>query len=127
MHNLMRVYMKNKLLIIVIWVLRILLLLVFVLAGSGKFSNSSYMADNFIRWNLGVYFMNLVGSFEILGGVFLLFQKTIFYGCLMLLTIMLGAFVIHFIHFDELGFPLLNLTLIACISLLYYLSRSLKS
>jgi len=104
---------KEKLLKYSSVVLRIIVAILFLLAGSVKFQTDTTMATNFKNWNLGITMMFIVGVFEVLGGFFLLIPKTILYGCYMLIIVMLGALVIHILNFEELGFPLLNIVLIA--------------
>ena len=94
-------------------ILRIIIAVIFLLAGSGKFQTGSIMASNFKNWSLGISMMYIVGVFEILGALFLFIPKKVTYGCYVLITIMLGAIVVHISNFEELGFPYLNITLIA--------------
>jgi len=83
------------------------------------------MASNFRNWNLGIAIMFIVGVFEVLGGFFLLIPKTILYGCYMLIIVMLGAIVIHFLNVEELGFPFLNIVLIVFLLLIIYHKETL--
>ena len=86
-------------------ILRIILFLVFALAGSGKFNSQGVMAENFIRWNLSIPILFFVGFSEILGAVLLLFTKTLHYAIVLLSVVMLDATGIHVLNWDEMGFP----------------------
>lgn len=118
---------KDKLLKYSSIVLRIIVAILFLLAGSGKFQTDTTMASNFRNWNLGIAIMFIVAVFEVLGGLFLLIPKTILYGCYMLISVMIGAMVIHFLNVEELGFPFLNIILIAVLSLIIYLKNNHKN
>jgi uncharacterized membrane protein YphA (DoxX/SURF4 family) len=118
---------KEKLIKYSSMIFRIIIAATFLLAGSGKSQTDSTMASNFKNWNLGMNMMYVVGGFEVLGALFLLFPKTIIYGCYMLIIIMLGAVVIHILNFDELGFPLLNIALLICFCLIIYSKNYLKT
>ena len=104
-------------------ILRIIIAVIFLLAGSGKFQTDSTMASNFKNWNLGIPLMFVIGIFEILGAIFLFIPKTIIYGCYMLVAVMLGAIIIHVLNFQELGFPLLNIALITALFLITYFKK----
>lgn len=97
---------------ILIIVVQYILAILFIIAGSGKFDFDSTMAQNFINWKLGTAIMVFVGVFEVAGGLLLMFKKTIKYAVPLLIIIMFGAAIIHFLNFKELGFPLLNVVLI---------------
>ena len=118
---------KEKLLKYSSVILRIIIAILFLLAGSGKFQTDTTMASNFKNWNLGITIMFIVGVLEFLGGLFLLISKTILYGCYMLIIVMLGALVIHILNFEELGFPLLNIVLIAVLLLIIYLKKIIST
>ena len=92
--------------------LRLIIAVIFRLAGSGKFQTASTMAINFEKWNLGRLIKYSVGIIELLGAIFLFFPKTVLLGCFMLIVIIIAAVVVHFVHFEDLGLPFLNLMLI---------------
>lgn len=104
-------------------ILRIIIAVIFLLSGSGKFQTDSTMASNFKNWNLGISLMFIIGIFEILGAIFLFMPKTMIYGCYMLVAVMLGAMVIHILNLQELGFPILNITLIMILLLILYFKK----
>ncbi len=104
-------------------ILRIIIAVLFLLAGSGKFQTDSTMASNFNNWNLGIPIMFIVGIFEIVGAILLLIPKTITYGCYTLIIVMLSALVIHILNYKELGFPILNIGLITVLLLILYLKK----
>ena len=108
-------------------ILRIIIAVLFLLAGSGKFQTDSTMASNFKNWNLGIPTMFAIGIFEILGGIFLFIPKTNIYGCYMLIAVMIGAIVIHILNFQELGFPILNTALIMILLLIVYFKRLINT
>ncbi|GMQ31544.1 DoxX family protein [Algoriphagus confluentis] len=116
---------QGKLITVLELIIRISLFLVFAIAGSGKFDSQSVMAENFIRWNLGIPIMFFVGFSEILGAVLLLFTKTLKYAIILLSGVMLGATGIHFLNWDEMGFPGLNLLLLFLLMLILQVNLKL--
>lgn len=116
---------KHKLLKYTAIALRIIIAIVFLLAGSGKFQTDSTMASNFKKWDLGLTIMFIVGVFEISGAILLLVPKIVIYGCYLLIAVMLGAIVIHILNFEELGFPYLNIALIVVLLLIVYFKNQL--
>ena len=106
-------------------ILRISLFFVFAMAGSGKFNSQSVMAENFIRWDLSIPVMFFVGVLEIMGAVLLLLSKTLKYAIFLLSSVMLGAIGIHFLNWDEMGFPYLNLILLFLLLLIIQVNLKL--
>ncbi len=107
-------------------VLRVAVTLVFLLAGSGKFQTESIIATNFKNWNLGPSVMYMVGFTEIIGVLFLFSQKTISYGFYLLIAVMAGAIIIHFINFESLGFPILKVILIILLLTILNLNKVVR-
>ena len=116
---------KSNLLKYVVILLRIAIASIFILAGSGKFQTDTTMASNFRNWNLGIIVMVVVGVMEITGAILLLVPKTVLFGISILIVIMLGALIIHFLNFEELGYPFLNIGLIAGLLLIIYFENHL--
>lgn len=115
---------KQQLLKVISVALRIIVAIVFLLAGSGKFQLDSTIATSFKNWGLGIPMMFMVGIAEIAGAIALLLPKTVKYGCFLLAAIMLGAAVVHLLNFKELGFPLLNLIIIILLTFILYTNNS---
>ncbi len=106
------------------WTLNVILSGLFLIAATAKFSTESIMYENFLRWGYNGLLMGLVGIMEGIGGILLLIPKTRKYGAYILLIIMCGAMVTHFLNFEELGLPIQNTILILLLSLIAYLNKS---
>jgi len=81
----------NRLQIIAIWLLTTLLVALFVLAGGGKLAGTDQAVHEFQRFGYATWFLALVGTIEVAGGLCLLFPRTALAGALGLLPIMGGA------------------------------------
>lgn len=102
------------------WAIRIIVCVVIVLASLGKFDPEGNMAVNFTKWGYGIYLMYIAGLLEGFGGIFLLFNKTLRIGIASVTLVMLVAMVTHIRFYDELGFPILNIGIIAGLALVGY-------
>lgn len=90
-------------------VVRVLLALPMIVFGLNKFlffaevaPPADPVAQTFMGAMFGSYLGKLVGLFEIIGGVMLLFQRTAFLGLLVLLPIIFNIILFHFAH-DFIG------------------------
>jgi uncharacterized membrane protein YphA (DoxX/SURF4 family) len=104
----------RKLKIFGTWVLQILLGLMFVLVGTGKFVDPSW-ARRFAAWGYPPGFYLVVGVLETLGGLLLFWPRATTYAAALLGSIMIAAALTHLLHGEEtarLVAPLINFALL---------------
>jgi uncharacterized membrane protein YphA (DoxX/SURF4 family) len=112
---------------IIEWTLSIALGITFLIAASGKFSFEGNMYENFIRWGYNGVLLVAVGIMEGLGGILLFITKLRNYGAYFLILVMIGASVTHIVQLEELGWPVLPLSLIlALIAILFIRKKTSK-
>ena len=88
--------MKNKKLkTILLWVLQIILALLFLAAGSGKFLGGEVWQQKFHDWGFPNNFYLIIGAVETIAAIFLLIPKFTKYAAMFLVVIMLGAAMTH--------------------------------
>ena len=100
--------MKNK----ITFVLSLLFGLMFINAGLNKFLNYMPMPENLPEKMLKAmsafteigWLLPLVGTFEVLGGLFIIIPKTRALGALMILPIMVGIVLTNIVQ-DSSGLP----------------------
>jgi putative oxidoreductase len=90
----------QKVVRVALWLCQALLALMFVGAGSRKFTGSMW-ARMFARWGYPDHFYLVIGAAEVLAGLALLVPKTAAPAALVLIVIMIGAGVTH-ARFDEM-------------------------
>lgn len=78
--------------------LGVLLGVVMIGGGAAKLAGQSSQVTAFAAWGLPSWFRALVGTFEIVGGIFLLMPRTRPFGSFILATIMVGALWAHAAH-----------------------------
>ena len=76
-------------------VLAVLLGLVMIGGGATKLAGQSSQVAAFAGWGLPPWFRELVGTFEVLGGILLILPRFAPAGSLILSTIMVGALWAH--------------------------------
>jgi len=77
------------------WILTILLVVMFCLAGFPKLAGSSVWNRMFVNWGYSHSMLLIVGALECLGAVALLHRRTILWGAAILAVIMVGAGYTH--------------------------------
>ena len=88
--------MRNqKLKIILLWTLQILLALLFLAAGSGKFMAAEVWQQKFLSWGYPNNFYLIIGVVETIAAVFLLIPNFTKYAAVFLFVVMLGAMLTH--------------------------------
>ena len=88
--------MKNKKLkTILLWALQILLALLFLAAGSGKFLGSEVWQQKFLDWGYPNNFYLVIGAVETIAAILLLIPKFTRYAVMLLVVVMLGAAMTH--------------------------------
>jgi uncharacterized membrane protein YphA (DoxX/SURF4 family) len=70
--------------------------------GTMKLIGQADQVALFANWGLPTWFLTLVGTFEVLGGILLIVPATTPAGSLILSTIMVGALWGHVVHYDWL-------------------------
>ena len=78
---------------IIMWVGIVLVAALFVMTGGSKLAGSKMMVDEFGTIGLGQWFRYLTGLLEVGGALALLWPKTSFYGAVVLLCVVVGAFI----------------------------------
>lgn len=77
------------------WALQLLLGVVFVLTGVGKFQQWDGWMSRFESWGYAAWFLALIAVLEAVGGLLVLYPRTSSYGAILIGTIMLGAAYTH--------------------------------
>lgn len=85
--------MNGKTKTVLLWIGRILMAALFLFAGTSKLRGTPMMIESFGKYGLGQWFRYFTGSVEIAGALLLLWPKTSFYGALLLMCVLIGAFV----------------------------------
>jgi putative oxidoreductase len=75
-----------------LWVLKIVLAMLFVMAGGAKLYGVPAMVETFERVGLGQWFRYLTGALELVGAALLLWPGTTAFGALLLTAVCIGAF-----------------------------------
>lgn len=78
-----------------LWIIRILLAAMFVMAGSGKLINPAQFGTAFVNWGYPAWFATVIGAVEVVGGILLLVQRAAFYAAGTLAAVMAGAAFTH--------------------------------
>jgi uncharacterized membrane protein YphA (DoxX/SURF4 family) len=78
-----------------LWIVRGLLVLVFVAAGGAKLHGVPMLVEEFQHMGLGQWFRYVTGGLEIIGAALLLVPRTVALGALLLSCIMVGAIIVH--------------------------------
>jgi uncharacterized membrane protein YphA (DoxX/SURF4 family) len=96
------------------WILQILIGVLFVLIGTGKFGDPSW-ARSFERWGYPPGFHLVAGVIEIAGGVALLVPAFASYAAGILMAVMTCAALTHLVHGEmgRLTAPIVYLVLLA--------------
>jgi uncharacterized membrane protein YphA (DoxX/SURF4 family) len=76
-----------------IWTIRVVVAVVFVLAGVPKILGDQSWTHNFALWGYPTWFRVLVGWGEVLGALALIQHKTVLYAAAGLMMVMVGATV----------------------------------
>jgi uncharacterized membrane protein YphA (DoxX/SURF4 family) len=87
-----------------LWILQVALMLMFLIAGGGKFGQSAW-PRMFARWGYPDHFYLVIGAIEVIAGLALLVPRTATPAALMLLVIMIGAGITHLTHNEAHRLP----------------------
>lgn len=108
---------------IAVWVLRVLLALTFAISASGKLDPNGNIAEAFRRWGYSIPMMMTVGIIELIASIALVVPRLTTAACAMLAMTMVGSIVTHVANFDEMGWPLLPVGLIALLAVIWRYGR----
>lgn len=78
--------------------LSIVLALVFLASGGAKLAGLAFEIAAFERWGYSLWFMYLIGTIEVAGGIGLLVQRFSALASVNLALVMIGAVVTHINH-----------------------------
>jgi uncharacterized membrane protein YphA (DoxX/SURF4 family) len=92
-------------------------------SGLGKLASQAAQVSHFVGWGLPHWFLLLVGTFEVLGGILLVVPMLRPVGSLVLSTIMVGALWTHAAHAEWLE----AVPVVIVLTLLLYLLRETRS
>ena len=106
---------------IAVWVLRVVVAALFLLAGFMKLSGQPMMVEEFDTVGLGQWFRYFTGAVEVVGAVVTLIPSVSVLGTVLLLAVDAGAFVaqVAAIHMDWIH----TIVIGAVIAALIYLQR----
>ena len=90
--------MKSRTLLWVVWAVRILLVLGFLAAGSGKLTMNPVVLEMFADWGYPPAFCFFIGVVETAGAILILVPATSRYATIGLLIVMAGAIITHLIN-----------------------------
>jgi len=94
-----------------LWIVRGLLAFVFLGAGGAKLYGVPLMVEEFAHMGLGQWFRYFTGSLEVLGAFLILLPSLAAFGALLLISIMIGATIMHLLVIG--GSPVPALVLLA--------------
>ena len=80
------------------WTLQVILGLLFLAAGAGKFLAAEVWVEKFSKWGYPENFYLLIGITELLAAILLFIPKLTKYAAMFLVIIMIGAAITHMIH-----------------------------
>ena len=118
--------MNRKLQGVLLWGIRILLALGFLLASLGKLSSNPQVIEMFNQWQYPKGFHMLIGILELSGAILLCIPKLSRYAAMGLLVIMLGALVTHFLH-DPIREVIRPIIFMLLLGGLWYLDAAVRS
>jgi putative oxidoreductase len=87
-----------------LWLCQGVLALMFLFAGSAKFTGPLW-ARMFARWGYPDHFYLVIGATEVVAGLALLVPKTAAPASLVLIVVMIGAGVTHALHGEHRRLP----------------------
>ena len=88
----------NKIQVVASWSLQLILGLLFLAAGAGKFLAAEVWIEKFNNWGYPEPFHLFIGAVELLAAILLLVPRTTRYAAFVLLGVMIGAMMTHIFH-----------------------------
>jgi len=113
---------KEKAKTVAHWIIRILVALVFIVAGSRKLMGGVAVAEMFQHWGFPDNFYYFIGAVEALGGIGLFIPGLTGYAAVLLLGNMMGAIITHLTHNEVESLPL-PVVLLILLAMLAYAKR----
>ncbi len=113
---------KNKTVVIVGWIIRVLVALQMGLAGLGKFTGPKMWTTKFVHYGYPEWFVTVIATLELGGAVLLLVPKLSKYGMMILGVVLLGAGYTHLAN-GEAGQIVRPLVPLALLAVAYWLNR----
>src|SRR5262249_45096602 len=90
--NLATSFSRSRFGSIISWIIRILLAFAFVAAAAFKLSGQPAAVTQFDQVGLGQWFRYFTAALEIVGAVFLVWPRAVFFGAILLCAVSVGAF-----------------------------------
>jgi uncharacterized membrane protein YphA (DoxX/SURF4 family) len=106
---------------VALWIVKGLLALAFVAAGSAKLYGVPILVEEFQHIGLGQWFRYFTGGLEIFGAILLLLPQRAIFGALLLICIMIGATITHLFVIG--GSPVPAIVLLALNAAVAYAER----
>jgi uncharacterized membrane protein YphA (DoxX/SURF4 family) len=106
---------------VALWIVRGLLALAFVAAGSAKLYGVPMLVEEFQHIGLGQWFRYFTGGLEIVGAILLLLPQRALFGAMLLICIMIGATITHLFVIG--GSPVPALVLLVLNAVVAYAER----
>ena len=94
--------MMKKLIKAALW---IVLGVMFIMAGGAKLMGQHSQVEHFAQWGYPIWFLYLIGTIEVGGGICLFIPKAQFYGIVVLSITMVGAALTHLRAGEMSAFP----------------------
>ncbi len=107
----------NKIKPYLLWALKIVISLLFILASTGKLTANEAVIEMFRNWGFFDGFYLIIGIIEFALAILLLIPRTSLYAALSLFVLMIGALITHLINdpISEIIRPLIFMILLATI------------
>ncbi len=80
-----------------VWLLQVLLCFAFLIASLGKLTSAPAVLAMFQAWGYPVWLAGVIGVVELTGAVLLLVPRAAFWGCCLLMVVMVGAAFTHLV------------------------------
>lgn len=116
---------RNKSRVITLWILRLLVGLAFLAAGSSKLAGAAPMVAVFAKIGFGQWFRILTGLLEVAGAVGLFLPRWTVSAAALLAAVMVGAIGFHLTILG--GNPAAPILLLILAALIIWLHRSKRS
>jgi uncharacterized membrane protein YphA (DoxX/SURF4 family) len=87
----------SKALTVALWIFQVGLAAMFVMAGGNKLAGNAMMVGLFDAIGIGQWFRYVTGTLEVVGAVALLVPRAAGLGASLLIPVMVGAIVTHFV------------------------------
>lgn len=86
-----------------LWTVTVVGALLMFMAGITKLLGVDMLVDMLLGLNVPLWAIPVIGTIEVIGALLFIFPRTSFYGGLVLLAVLFGAFVTHILNADWAG------------------------